>query len=385
MKEIYLDNAATTKVLDQSVNQIVRMMTQDYYNSSSLHHGGYNVKQEVEIAKKYIANYINCNPQDIFFTSGGTESNNLAIQGYILGNKSCGKHIITTVYEHPSVLSVFNKLSTMGFKVDVIDAKIDGSLNINKLFDLINDDTSLISITHANSELGNLNDIKKIVNKIKSIKSNIIVHVDASQSFMKEKIDVKDMKIDLLTITPHKFHGPKGIGILYKRSTLVLSQLFYGGGQQNELRSGTINSALIMGTYEAIKTLNNNEYKAHLISLKNRFLDNIRVVEEIKLNTDINNSLPNILSFYVKDMKSQVLINALSDKGIYISAGSACKSNKKQERNLVLEAMGRTQEEIQGTIRISFGIYNTIEQVDYACKCIVDTCNELWDAMGVKA
>ena len=366
---IYFDNSATTKVYDEVLEEIVDAMKNNFANSSSLHRLGYETEQRVIKAKKYIANIINGKEDEIYFTSGGTESNNIAIFGVCDAYKKYGNKIITTKIEHPSVLKCFNELEKRGFEVCYLDVDTKGYINIEELTNQVNDNTILVSVMYVNNEIGTIQNIDEIGKKIKEKNKNTIFHTDAVQAFGKLKINVKN--IDLMSVSGHKIHAQKGIGFLYVKNGIRLNNIIFGAGQQKGLRSGTINNEGIIGLYKAseiaYKNLDENFNKVYnirkgIISLKDK-------IENMSINGDEEKGIPYILSLSFKDVKGEVLLHALEDKNIFVSTGSACGSKGKKDLSTIHYV---NEENIGSTIRVSFSSDNTIEQAKEFNKAILE-------------
>ncbi len=366
---IYFDNSATTKVYDEVLEEIVDAMKNNFANSSSLHRLGYETEQRVIKAKKYIANIINGKEDEIYFTSGGTESNNIAIFGVCDAYKKYGNKIITTKIEHPSVLKCFNELEKRGFEVCYLDVDTKGYINIEELTNQVNDNTILVSVMYVNNEIGTIQNIDEIGKKIKEKNKNTIFHTDAVQAFGKLKINVKN--IDLMSVSGHKIHAQKGIGFLYVKNGIRLNNIIFGAGQQKGLRSGTINNEGIIGLYKAseiaYKNLDENFNKVYnirkeIISLKDK-------IENMSINGDEEKGIPYILSLSFKDVKGEVLLHALEDKNIFVSTGSACGSKGKKDLSTIHYV---NEENVGSTIRVSFSSDNTIEQAKEFNKAILE-------------
>lgn len=374
MKDIYFDNAATTKTSLEAAKIAYDIMTKDYGNPSSKHLKGLTAEKEVKRAIRIIADIIDANENEIYFTSGATESNNISIFGTAQAYKRNGKHIITTKIEHPSVLSPFDILEQNGFDITYLDVNSQGLINLNQLLQSITENTILISIMHVNNEIGSVQNIEQIGKSIKQRNKNIIFHVDAVQSFGKYNISVKKSNIDLLSVSGHKFHAPKGVGFLYLRKGVKTTPIIYGGGQQSNIRSGTENvpgiAALALAAQEAYDNLNLNFENAKL--LKTKLADSIlNNISKTYINGSLSeNSSPYILNIAFKDIKSEVLLHALEEEGISVSSGSACSSHRKVLNN-TLKAV--SSEYIDSSIRFSFSKYNTVEEVEYC----IDILNKL--------
>lgn len=373
---IYFDNSATTKVDEEVIEVITDAYRNLYSNPSAMHRFGFMAEEKVKEASRIVAKTLNCDEKEIIWTSGGSESNNMAIMGVVNAYQKKGKHIITTVIEHAAVLKVYDYLESLGFEATYLDVDETGHIDIEELKNAIRKDTILVSIMYVNNIIGSKQDIEKIGNVIKEINSNCFFHVDAVQGYTKYKINVTKYKIDLLSVSTHKFHGPKGVGFLYKNKNVRIKPLIYGGGQQDNLRSGTLNVPGIIGTAKAAEIAYNN------------FDDNIKKFSELKyylidelnkLNTKYNiitiNSkkdetfVPHIVSISFKGIGSEIMLHALEEKEIYVSAGSACSSHDKKTSGTLIN-IGLKKEEAESTIRVSFGKYNNQSEIDIFIKTL---------------
>ena len=370
MSDIYFDNSATTKIDDKVLKQMDEFSLNYYANPSAMHRLGYLVEEEIKKATSSFANILNVSSKEIIWTSGGTESNNQAIISYVKTHAKEGNRIITTSFEHPSVLRAFEYLSSIGFEVKYLKLNNIGQIDLNELESLITKETLLVSIMYVNNEIGSVQKINEIGQLIKNMNNNTAFHVDFVQGFGKYKIDCKKSRIDLLSISAHKFHGPKGVGVLYKNNDIRIMPLILGGGQQNDLRSGTLNTVGIIGATYAARIIYDdfNNYVTKLINLKNYLINELLKLNDkygiIHLNTMINDDFaPHIVSVSFKGIRSEVMLHALEDRGIYVSAGSACSSHSKKLSN-TLNSIGLGKEYIDSTIRISFGKYNTKDEID---------------------
>ncbi|MBE7054260.1 MAG: cysteine desulfurase [Ruminococcaceae bacterium] len=368
MKQIYLDNSATTLPYDEVVNVVCESMKTLYANPSSLHKKGKEAEEKVNVARKYIAQKINAKEDELYFTSGGTESNNIAILGAARKNKRNGNKIITTRVEHPSVLECFKALSLEGFECVYLDVDEEGIVDINQLKNEIDKNTVLVSIMAVNNETGAKMPIEKIGEIIKEKNPDCLFHTDCVQAFGKIQIDVEKSKIDFLSVSAHKIGGPNGVGALYIRKKINILSPSYGGGQEKGIRSGTVNVSGILGFEKAceITFSKNTNHK----ELKEYFLNEILKLKNISVNSP-KESVDNILNVSFVGVKSEVLLHVLESKGIYVSSGSACSSHKK-EAGYVLSAMGRKPNEQDSAIRFSFGPDLTKEDVDY----VLDVLNK---------
>ena len=373
---IYFDNSATT-IVDKEVLKSMDDFNENYYaNPSALHRFGYLVEEEVKKCSNEIAKIINCDSSEIIWTSGGSESNNLAIKGYIEAHKKTGNRIITTSIEHPSVYNVFKKYEKDGFDVVYLGVDNTGHIDIEQLKQAINDKTIFVSVMYVNNEIGSVQNITEIGNAIKSINSKCAFHVDFVQGFSKYKIDVKKSKIDFLSVSSHKFNGPKGVGILYKNRDCRIDPMILGGGQQQGFRSGTLNTTGIIGTTVASKNAYENlEDSAKMLKeLRDYTIDELSKINDkygiIYFNTNKDdNFAPHIVSVSFKGIRAEVMLHALEEKNIYVSAGSACSSHDKTTSS-TLRSIGLNKDIAESTVRLSFGKYNKKEEVDYFIKSV---------------
>jgi cysteine desulfurase len=361
--EVYLDNSATTKPYDEVIEAVADTMKNYYGNPSSAHVLGMRAEQKLNESRDIIARTLNCTRDEIIFTSGGSESNNFLIKGFVKE----GGHLITSRIEHPSVINTCKELEAMGVKVTYLDVNEQGRIDIDQLKSSITSDTMLVTLMHVNNEIGTVEDIEAIGNIIKDKSNRAKFHVDAVQSYGKFKIDVKKAKIDLLSASGHKIHGPRGIGFSYLRKGLVPKALIAGGGQEKNFRSGTENLPGIVGFAKAAdimyKNLEENFNKVQ--GLKAYFVDKLSSLPKLRINSNSSSDFsPYVLSVSFIGIRSEVLLHALEDKGIYVSTGSACHSKDTKDSH-VLKAIGLRDEEIKGTIRFSFNEDNTTEEIDY--------------------
>lgn len=366
--EAYLDNSATTKCSERAFALMQRVLLEDYGNPSSLHMKGVIAERYVKEAKEKIAKTLKVNEKEIFFTSGGTESNNLAIIGTALANKRAGKRIITTAIEHASVANPMKFLEEVGFEVIYLSVDQDGVLSLDELKESVNDETILVSLMQVNNEIGAIEPIEEAVQIVHAINPNTLIHVDAIQSYGKMKIYPKKLGIDLLSVSGHKIHGPKGSGFLYVKEKTKIKPLIYGGGQQGGMRSGTENVPGIVGLGEAAAEIYEDfsEKQEHLYSLKELFLTGISEIPGVSVNgkTD-RDSAPHIVSMSVEGVRAEVLLHALEEKQIYVSSGSACSSNKPAVSR-TLKSIGLKQSLLDSTVRFSFSVHTTKEEILYA-------------------
>ncbi|GIM27528.1 cysteine desulfurase [Clostridium polyendosporum] len=362
---VYFDNSATTIPLDEVINEVAEGMKEYYANPSSLHKLGIKCEKKLLHSRELLAGTINCTREEIFFTSGGSESNNLIIRGIT----KVGNHIITSRFEHPSVLNTCKELEKVGIKITYLDVDEFGQIDMEQLEESISKNTVLVSIMHVNNEMGAIQDIEKIGKMIKEKSHRAKFHVDAVQSYGKIKIDVKKSNIDMLSVSGHKIHGPKGIGFLYLRKGLSLTPIITGGGQEKGLRSGTENLPAIMGMIKAAEvTCNNLQQNLDIVKrLKEYFIKKLSDIKDIRINSPLDERIsPYILNISFLGIRAEVLLHLLEEKDIYVSPGSACSSKQVVSKGShVLNALGLCEKEISGAIRFSLSPYNTIQEVDY--------------------
>ena len=365
--EIYFDNSATTRPYDEVIDVMVKAMKEDYGNPSSLHNKGLDAEHIIKEATDIIAKQIKCLPEEIVFTSGGTESNNMAIIGTALAKKRKGKHIIVSSVEHASVSAVMQFLIREGFEVSYIPSDSKGIVSPEAFAGAVREDTILVSCMHVNNEIGSVMPVAEIGKAVKAKNPDVYFHVDAIQSFGKIEVLPKKMNADLVSVSGHKIHGPKGSGFLYVKKGLLLRPIIYGGGQQKSMRSGTENVPAIAGLGKAVEiTFKDFETKtAHLMNIRNRLIEGLTSIDEVYCNSDMENGAPHIASISFTGVRAEVMLHALDDKGIYVSSGSACSSNKSKE-SAVLTAIGIDKARLESTLRFSFGEENTEEEVDTA-------------------
>ncbi len=375
----YFDNSATTKCAPLVIEKMNEVMNEHYGNPSSLHNVGFDSEKMLSEARSIIAKSLKADEKEIIFTSGGTESNNMALIGSAMANKRAGRHIITSSIEHASVNAPLKMLEELDYEITYLPCDNNGTVSISELEDNIRDDTILVSIMHVNNEIGAVQPIEDIGRIIKKHNSNCLFHVDAIQSFGKYAINPKKMNIDLLSVSGHKIHGPKGSGFLYIKQGTKIKPIIYGGGQERGLRSGTENvySQCGLGVAVSLMCDDMGENVKKLRILKEHFVDRIKDMDFATINGLTNEqSAPNIVSVSIKDVRAEVVLHSLEEKGIYVSAGSACSSNK-PAISKTLQAINVPKEMLDKTVRFSFSIYNTIEEVDYACDVLEDIIPKL--------
>lgn len=365
--EAYFDNSATTPVYPEVRDLMVKIMEEDYGNPSSLHMKGVTAARYIKDARESLAGEMKVMPKEIVFTSGGTESNNMALIGGALANRRAGNKIITTSVEHASVGNPMEFLAGMGFDVVRIGVDSSGQIDMDQLMSEVDDDTIIVSVMYVNNEIGTVMPIADIARLIKEKNPNVLFHVDAIQAFGKYRIYPKRMSIDMMSISGHKFHGPKGVGALFIRDRVKVKPIIYGGGQQSGMRSGTENVPGIAGMALAAEiTYNGLEEKMeHLRQIKEHLISELTQIDDVYSNSG---DAPHIASITFKGVRSEVMLHALEEREVYVSSGSACSSNK-QHASGTLKAIGLPQDKLESTLRFSFSPENTMEQVDYAVEC----------------
>ena len=373
--EVYFDNSATTRCYDSVKDIVVKAMTEDFGNPSAMHLKGVEAEKYIKSSAESLARLLKVQEKEILFTSGGTESDNLALIGATLANKRSGNHIITTSVEHPAVSQPALFLQEQGFEVTYLPVDSRGVVKMDALKAVLREDTILVSVMYVNNEVGAVEPIEEISRIIKAKNPSVIFHVDAIQAYGKYVIRPKKQGIDLLSVSGHKIHGPKGVGFLYIRSGVKIKPLIYGGGQQNNLRSGTENVPGAAGLGVAAKEMytDHEEKIRRLTELKDYMIDRLGEIEGTLVNSKKGTeSAPQIVSVSFEGVRSEVLLHALEDKEIYVSSGSACSSHHPGISG-TLKGIGLAQKYLDATIRISFGIFNTKEEIDYC----IDTLKEL--------
>ena len=370
--QAYLDNSATTVCEPGVVEKVVQMMSVIYGNPSAMHNKGVEAENYIKEAKEIIAKTMKVQEKELIFTSGGTESNNLAIMGCAAANHRMGKHLITTKIEHPSVGNVMKHMEEDGFEVTYLPVDENGIVKLDKLKEALRPDTMLVSVMHVNNEIGAVQPIEEIGKLVKANNKATLFHVDAIQGYGKYRIYPKKMGIDLLSVSGHKIHGPKGVGFLYCDSKVKIKPIIFGGGQQKDLRSGTENVPGIVGLAEAAKEIYTDfEDKInHLYEIKEYFVEKVTELEGTKINgLTGKESAPHVVSVSFPGIRSEVLLHSLEDKEIYASAGSACSSNKPAV-SATLKAINAPKEHLDSTLRFSFSVHTTKEEIDYCIEVL---------------
>ncbi|MDD7390671.1 MAG: cysteine desulfurase family protein [Lachnospiraceae bacterium] len=373
--EAYLDNSATTCAFARVCDIMMKTMSEDYGNPSSMHSKGFHAEHYVNEARETVAKSLRVNDREIIFTSGGTESNNMALIGCAMANKRKGNHLITTVFEHASVGNTMRFLEEQGFRVTYLPVDHEGTVSLRALEEAICPETILVSIMYVNNEVGSVQPIEEIARIIRRKKPDILFHVDAIQAYGKYVIRPRRQGIDLLSVSGHKIHGPKGTGFLYVRDKVKIKPIIFGGEQQHGMRSGTENVPGIAGLGEAVKEI----YKDHdarvagMYELKKLFVEQLADLDDIVINGQpLMKGAPHIVSVSFRGIRSEVLLHALEERGIYVSAGSACSSNHPAVSG-TLKSIGVEKELLDSTLRFSFSIFTTADEIRYAA----DTLKEL--------
>lgn len=373
--EAYLDNSATTACCEKAAKIMIKMLTEDFGNPSSLHMKGIEAERYLLEAKKKIAKTIKANEKEILFTSGGTESNNMALIGVAMANRRAGMHIITTSIEHASITSPLEYLEEQGFEVDYLKVDEFGHISLEELRQKLRPDTILVSLMQVNNEIGAIEPIEEAGKLIKEINPKTIFHVDAIQSYGKLMINVKKAQIDLMSVSGHKIHGPKGSGFLFIKDKTKIRPIIFGGGQQKGMRSGTENVPAYVGLGEAAEEIYTDfeEKINRLYELRQYFIEGLYQIPGVTVNGKLNReNAPHIVSVSVQDVRAEVLLHSLEDRQIYVSSGSACSSNKPHLSG-TLKNIKLPDHLLDSTVRFSFCVNTTKEEVDYA----LETMREL--------
>lgn len=380
--EAYLDNAATTRVFPEVRDIMLQVMEKDFGNPSSRHTKGIEAEGYVTKAVQQIAGTLKCQPKEIILTSGGTESNNMALIGTALANRRAGKHVITTRIEHASIHEPFGRLEQMGYEAQYLPVDHNGHLQPEVLEEAVREDTLLVSVMMVNNEMGAVEDIKKLVAVAKQKNPNVIFHVDAIQAYGKYRIVPKRLGIDMMSVSGHKIHGPKGSGFLYVRDGVKISPIILGGGQQRGMRSGTENVPAIAGLGEAVRLIyqQHSEKVERLYALKQRLIDGLTAMEGVSINgingLSLTETAPHIVSASFDGIKSEVMLHALAQEGVYVSSGSACSSNH-PDLSGTLKAIGVEDRLLDSTLRFSFSVLSTEEEVDHALEAVAKVLPQL--------
>ncbi len=378
-RELYLDNAATTPVHPEVAQAIHHSLVVAYGNPSSLHRKGMEAEGIVKEARSLVAEMLGVSPAEVYFTSGGTEANALAIKGVARARQRRGKHLITTQIEHSSVLAACRDLEAEGFKVTYLPVDAEGRVDPEEAAAAVTGETILLSVMHVNNEIGTIQPIGEIVEAVRGKKEDILVHVDGVQAFGKIPVAPEELGVDLLSVSAHKLHGPKGIGALYCRKGVQLQPLFGRGTQERGLRSGTENVPGIAGLGAAIKVWQREgrPRQKELYQLKEQLIEGLLSIEGARLNgARGEGAAPHIVNLSFPGVRGEVLVHALEEKGLYVSTGSAC-SSRKAEVSHVLKALGLAERESESSIRISLSYTTTAEEIAQAVEIIQEAVSSL--------
>ena len=365
MEQIYLDYAATTPVVPEVAETVTDCLKKDFGNPSSMHRLGIRAEKRIRKAREQVSRLLQVEPEEIIFTSGGTESNNMAILGTAYDKRRRGKHCITTAIEHPSVLNCFAHLEKMGYEVTYLPVDQNGVISLESLQNALREDTILVSIMHVNNEVGSIEPVQQVASLLDQCKNRPVFHVDGIQSFGKLPLYPKGWGIDLVSLSGHKIHAPKGIGALYRRKGVRIQPILFGGGQQGGIRSGTENITGIvgMGTGADWIAERHAENDRYLYELKEALVSGIRRdFPDVVINGDPENSAPHILNVSFPGAKGEVLLHTLEEEEVYVSTGSACSSREKKISH-VLKALGLNDRTADGSIRISLSYLTTPEEI----------------------
>lgn len=367
---VYLDNSATTKPCENAVKKALEMCTENFGNPSSLHACGYTAKKELDKARETLSLFLSCDKNEIYFTSGGTAANNTAVFGTVKAKRRDGKKVITTLFEHPSVMKPFEQLGEMGYETVFLKPDKNGKISLDELDRAVDENTVLVSIMAVNNEVGSIQDISRVKGIIKANKSNAYFHCDAVQGFGKITLKPKKLGIDLMSMSAHKIHGLKGAGALFVSNGIRISPYLLGGGQENGIVSGTEALPNICAFAEAVKEIGNIEKNFERVkSVKAYFTEKLKDLDGVFVNSP-DDSLPYIINISVSGVPSQVMLNSLSSMGIYVSAGSACA---KGHRSDVLTAMGVEPKLIDSAVRISLAKTTDENDMDILYNGLKDT------------
>ena len=370
--EIYLDNAATTRCYDEVRDVVVRTMTEDYGNPSSMHRKGVEAEGYLREAARTLADILKAKEKEIYFTSGGTESNNWALYGAALAGRRRGNHIVTSAIEHAAVAAPLAALEEQGFAVTRLPVSREGLVDPEELERAVTEQTVLVSVMFVNNEIGSVEPIQELGERIKRKNPETVFHVDAIQAFGKYRIHPGKMKIDLLSASGHKIHGPKGVGLLYAGEKVKFRPMILGGGQQNGMRSGTDNVPGIAGMAAAARKIYGSleENRAHMYRVKKKLAEGLAQMDNVVIHgMAIEEGAPHILNASFPGVRSEVLLHALEDKGIYVSAGSACSSHKRSV-SATLSAIGCSRAELESAVRFSFCEYTSEEEIEETLRAL---------------
>lgn len=374
---VYADNAATTQMSDSVLKAMMPLLTDIYGNPSSLHSVGQIAKEHLEAARETVAECIGADPKEIYFTSGGSEADNQAIRSAAyIGARKGKKHIISSKFEHHAVLHTLDALKKEGFEVTLLDVYSNGIVKPEDVANAITDETCLVTIMTANNEIGTIQPIAEIGRICKE--KGVLFHTDAVQAVGHIPVNVKDMNCDMLSVSAHKFHGPKGVGFLYARKGILLTNIIYGGAQERNKRAGTENMASIVGMATAIKDATDHlqENAEKVTAMRNRLIDGLKRIERSRINGDLEHHLPGTLNMCFEGIEGESLLLLLDAKGICASSGSACTSGSLDPSHVLL-SIGVPVEIAHGSLRLSISEYNTMEQMDHIVKSVPEVVSYL--------
>ena len=374
---VYADNAATTQMSDSVLKAMMPLLTDIYGNPSSLHSVGQIAKEHLEAARETVAECIGADPKEIYFTSGGSEADNQAIRSAAyIGARKGKKHIISSKFEHHAVLHTLDALKKEGFTVTLLDVYSNGIVKPEDVANAITDETCLVTIMTANNEIGTIQPIAEIGKICKE--KGVLFHTDAVQAVGHIPVNVKDMNCDMLSVSAHKFHGPKGVGFLYARKGILLTNIIYGGAQERNKRAGTENMASIVGMATAIKDATDHlkENAEKVTAMRNRLIDGLKGIERSRINGDLEHHLPGTLNMCFEGIEGESLLLLLDAKGICASSGSACTSGSLDPSHVIL-SIGVPVEIAHGSLRLSISEYNTMEQMDHIVKSVPEVVSYL--------
>ena len=374
---VYADNAATTQMSDSVLKAMMPLLTDIYGNPSSLHSVGQIAKEHLEAARETVAECIGADPKEIYFTSGGSEADNQAIRSAAyIGARKGKKHIISSKFEHHAVLHTLDALKKEGFTVTLLDVYSNGIVKPEDVANAITDETCLVTIMTANNEIGTIQPIAEIGKICKE--KGVLFHTDAVQAVGHIPVNVKDMNCDMLSVSAHKFHGPKGVGFLYARKGILLTNIIYGGAQERNKRAGTENMASIVGMATAIKDATDHlqENAEKVTAMRNRLIDGLKGIERSRINGDLEHHLPGTLNMCFEGIEGESLLLLLDAKGIFASSGSACTSGSLDPSHVLL-SIGVPVEIAHGSLRLSISEYNTMEQMDHIVKSVPEVVSYL--------
>ena len=375
---IYLDNAASTKIREEVLETVKDILLNEYANPDAAHEFGLQAGKRIKSSRQIIADALNVSAKDVYFTSGGSEGNNIIIQGIINGNPRQGKHLVTTKIEHPSVYEIFKEYERNGFEVTYLNVDSDGMVKLEELEDCVRDDTVLVSVISVNSETGVIQDLEKIGNIVKQKNKNTYFHSDFVQGLGHIKINPVKCRLDAMTVSSHKIYGPKGTGAIYLSGNVKIKPLIFGSNQEQGVVQKTLNSSGIAGFGKAVQIAYDNfsEENDRVREVRDYLQDRIqKEISDIRVNTLEKGSVPHILNVSFIGIQGEVLVHFLGMSKIYVSTGSACSSRKGNSR--ILESMGLTQEEVAGGIRFSFSIFNTKEEMDETVKALKEAVENI--------